>query len=62
MLKNAGMVPVELELLQEILALKEMISSSADDEQKTKYRKILEDKQLQFNLIVERKQRSSKKK
>jgi hypothetical protein len=62
MLKNADMVPIELELLQEILSLKEMISSSTDELQKAKYRKILEDKQLLFNLLVERRQRHGKKK
>jgi len=62
MLKNAEMVPVEVELLQEIVALKELILSSSDEEQKAKYRKTLEDKQLQFNLFIERRQRSAKKK
>jgi hypothetical protein len=62
MLKNAGMVPAELELLQEIIALKELLVSSTEDAQKATYRKILEDKQLQFNILVERSQRSAKKK
>lgn len=62
MLKNADMVPVEVELLQEIVALKELILSSSDEEQRAKYRKTLEDKQLQFNLFIERRQRSAKKK
>lgn len=62
MLKNAGMVPVEVELLQEIVALKQLVISSSDEVQKVKYRKILEDRQLQFNLLVERSQRNGKKK
>jgi hypothetical protein len=62
MLKNAGMLPVELELLQEIMALKELVISSTEEAQKAIYRKILADKQLQFNLLVERSQRSAKKK
>lgn len=62
MLKNAGMVPVEIELMQEIVALKEMIASLTDGAEQAKYRKILEEKQLQFNLIIERRQRSGKKK
>lgn len=62
MLKNAGMVPAELELLQEILALKETISSSTDEEKKARYCQILEDKQLQYNLLAERRQWISKKK
>jgi hypothetical protein len=62
MLKNAGMVPVELELLQEIVALKELIFASTDEIRKANYRKSLEDKQLQFNLLLERRQRGAKKK
>lgn len=62
MLKNAGMLPVELELLQEIMALKELVISSTEEAQKAIYCKILADKQLQFNLLVERSQRSAKKK
>ena len=62
MLKNADMLPVELELLQEIAALKEIISSSTDELQKAKFGKILEDRQLQFNLLMERRRRHGKKK
>jgi hypothetical protein len=62
MLKNAGMLPVELELLQEIMALKELVISSTEEAEKATYRKILADKQLQFNLLVERSQPSAKKK
>jgi hypothetical protein len=62
MLKNAGMIPVEVELLQEITALKELVISSTEEAQKIKYRKILEDKQLQFNLLMERRQHIGKKK
>ena len=60
MLKNAGMVPVEIELLQEIAALKEMLYSPLEDSEKNKYRKLLETKQLQFNLLMERRKRRSK--
>ncbi len=62
MLKNADLVPVELELWQEILALKEKISSLSEEAQKAKYRQNLEEKQLQFNLLAERRQRATKKK
>ena len=62
MLKNADMVPVEVELMREIVALKELILASTGEEQKEKYRKSLEDKQLQFNLLVERWPRNAKKK
>jgi DnaJ homologue, subfamily C, member 28, conserved domain len=61
MLKNAGVVPVELELLEEITALKELLSSSTDEGKKAEYRKSLVDKQLEFNLLLERRRRSSRK-
>lgn len=54
MLKNAGMVPVEIELLQEIATLKGLLGGMADGEQKNKYQKELREKQLQFSLIMER--------
>ena len=57
MLKNAGMVPVEIELLQEIAALKEMLVSSSDEPEKDKIRKLLKEKQLQFSLLIERRRR-----
>lgn len=60
MLKNAGMVPVEIELLQEIAALKEMHYALIDENEKDKKRKLLEEKQLQFNLLLERRKRRSK--
>jgi len=62
LLKNAGMVSVEVELLQEIVALRKLILSATDERQKTQHRKCLEDKQLQFNLLTERRNRNSKKK
>lgn len=60
MLKNAGMAPVEVELLQEIVALKRLLSVVTDEEKRADYRKSLVDKQLQFNLLLERRKRSLK--
>ncbi len=57
MLKNAGMVPVEIELLQEIAALKEILVTTGDEFEKEKARKVLKEKQLQFNLLLERRKR-----
>jgi len=57
MLKNAGMVPVEIELLQEIAALKEALCTLLDEIEKNKKRKLIEEKQLQFNLLLERRKR-----
>ena len=57
MLKNAGMVSAEIELLQEIAALKESLESASDESGKDKIRTLLTDKQLQFNLQLERRKR-----
>lgn len=57
MLKNAGMVPVEIELLQEIAALKESLASAGDDAEINRIRKQLKEKQLQFDLLLERRKR-----
>lgn len=54
MLKNAGMIPVEIEVLHEITALKEQLNGLADAEQKNKHQKELREKQLQFSLMMER--------
>jgi hypothetical protein len=54
LLKNAGMVPVEIELLQEIAALKELLGSARDVSEKDKIQETLKEKQLQFNLLLER--------
>ena len=57
MLKNAGMVPVEIELLQEIAAVKELLDSVRDEAERDKLRKTLREKQLQFDLLLERRKR-----
>lgn len=60
MLKNAGMVSVEIELLQEIAALKESLASRDGKLEPEKIRKLLIEKQLQFSLLIERQKRQSK--
>ena len=56
-LKNAGMVPVEIELLQEMAALKELLGSASEEDEKNKLLAALKEKQLQFNLLLERRKR-----
>jgi hypothetical protein len=56
-LKNAGIVPVEIELLQEIAALKESLHSANNSAEIEKIRAQLKEKQLQFNLLAERRKR-----
>ena len=57
MLKNAGMVPVEIELLQEIAVLKELLATTGVESDKDQIRKALKEKQLEFNLLLERRKR-----
>lgn len=59
-LKNAGMVSPEVELLQEIAALKERLASTYEEAQRSKIKKILHDKQLEFNIMMERQKRHRK--
>ena len=60
MLKNAGMVPIEVELLQEIAALKERLDGTFDEAQRRKIKKILHEKQLHFNVMLERQKKQRK--
>ena len=60
MLKNAGMLPVEIELLQEIAAYKELLKNAKHQSEKDKLHKLLGEKQLQFNLLLECRNRQRK--
>lgn len=57
MLKNAGMVPVEIDLLQEIASLKTSLTSAKNDAEINSIRKLIKEKQLQFDLLLERRKR-----
>lgn len=52
-LKNAGLVPEEIRLLQEIAALREQLEKVSDEDERRPIRKIMSDKQLQYNLLME---------
>ena len=57
MLKNAGMVPVEIDLLQEIASLKTSLTSTKNDAEINSIWKLIKEKQLQFDLLLERRKR-----
>lgn len=59
-LKNAGMISPEVELLQEIAALKERLASTYEEKQRNKIKKLIYDKQLQFNISMERQKKMRK--
>lgn len=60
LLKNAGMVSAEVELLQEIAALKERLATTCEESQRRRIKRIVSEKQLQFNVMMERRKRRNK--
>ncbi len=54
LLKNAGMVPREMELLKEIAELKQVESALVEEKKRLEIRKEIEKKQLEFSLMMER--------
>jgi hypothetical protein len=61
LLKNAGYVPEEVDLLREIKALKETLSVCADADQYARLNRALNDRTLKFNLLQEQKQQAKRK-
>ena len=59
-LKNAGIVSPEVELLQEISALKERLTSTYEEAQRSHIKKLIRDKELQLNLMIERQKKHRK--
>lgn len=57
MLKNAGIVPAEIELLQDIAALKEKLAAACEENERSRIQKIIREKQLQFNVMMEQQKR-----
>lgn len=56
-LKNAGMVPREVELLREIAELKQIMATLPDENKKKDIKKQIERKQMDFSLMMERNRR-----
>ena len=54
LLKNSGFSPVEVELLNEIVALKNSLASITDENKREEITKKIRDRQLDFNLRMER--------
>ena len=53
-LKNADFVPAEVELLQEIAALKEKLAETAGADDRNRIGKLIRNKQLQFDIMIDR--------
>ena len=60
LLQNAGMVSAEIELLQEIAALKERLAETREESQRSRVKRIIREKQLQFDVMMERQKKQRK--
>jgi len=52
-LKNAGIVPEEVELRKSIYSLNELLRACVDEEEKKQLRLKITEKQLRYNIIME---------
>jgi hypothetical protein len=61
-LKGAGMTPLEVDLLKEIAELKQIQAALVDEKKKQEIRKRIQQKQLEFSLMMERQKRQGRQK
>lgn len=61
-LKNAGMTSPEVTLLKEIAELRRLLGALMDDKKKAEIQKRIQEKQIEFNLMMERQKRQRKAK
>lgn len=59
-LKNAEIAAPEVELLQEIAALKERLTSTFEETQRSRIKKLIQGKQMELNLMLERRKKHSR--
>ena len=59
-LKNSGFTPHEVELLNEIAALKQVLAENVEETKKREIRKQIQEKQIEFSLLMERQKRLRK--
>ncbi len=62
MLKNAGMVSAEVDLLNEIAALKERLTTTYEEKDRSRIQKMIREKQMHFNIMLERQKCQSRRK
>jgi len=53
-LKNANVLPEEMQLRKEIYSIKELLDACSDDEETQKLTKKLNQKELRYHLLMER--------
>lgn len=56
-LKNAGMTSPEVSLLREIAELRQVLAALVDDKKKEEVQKKIQEKQMEFNLMMERRKK-----
>ncbi|HLO32935.1 MAG TPA: DUF1992 domain-containing protein [Anaerolineales bacterium] len=61
-LKNAGMKSHEVELLKQIAELKQALAAALDQQKKQEIESQIRQKQIEFNLILERQKQERKSK
>jgi hypothetical protein len=57
MLKSNNFVPEEVEVLKDINELKERLSACSDENEKSKIKKELNDKNYAFNMLIDKRKR-----
>src|SRR5512134_3401028 len=60
-LKNAGMISPEVLLLKEIAELKQLLGAIVDEKKKEEIQKQVQQKQIEFSLMMERQKRDRRK-
>lgn len=60
-LKNAGITPPEVQLLKEIAELRQILGRMQDEQKKEEIEKKIQEKQIEFNLMMERQKKNRKK-
>jgi DnaJ-like protein len=61
-LKNAGMTSREVDLLKEIAELKQILAAILDEKKKQEIEKQIQQKQVEFSLMMERQKRQRRQK
>ncbi|MGA9771087.1 MAG: DUF1992 domain-containing protein [Blastocatellia bacterium] len=59
-LKSSGFVPEEAQLLKDVQSLKEALNNSLDEDEKIRIRKLIDEKLLKLNMLVEHYRRRSR--
>jgi hypothetical protein len=60
-LKNAGMTSPEVQLLKEIAELRQLLAALLDEKKKGEIQKQIQEKQMEFNLMMERQKKNRAK-